>query len=202
MKIRRKIKDKYAVATKPDLDSGQYVEFDPTIHFEDSSVTKIYIRKSLIIDVMEWVVESKTIDPVPEVGGFMLGNYWESDVSDYEISLEHFIPSRKIEGNNPIKLHFGTNAMLELEEEKDRFPQYELLGWFHTHPGHTPYLSEQDMTIHNNFFIKKYQIAIVLDSLTQEYNSVLVCRKKNGEVNKSFGEQYWFSWKNLLALKK
>lgn len=202
MKIKKKTKEKYAVATKPDLDSNQYVLFNPKQHFEDSSITKIYIRKSLIIDVMEWVVESKTTDPVPEVGGFMLGNYWESDVSDYEISLEHFIPSRKIEGNNPVKLHFGVKAMLELEEEKNRFPQFELLGWFHTHPGHKPYLSEQDMTIHENFFIKKYQIAIVLDSLTQEYNSVLVCRKKNGEINESFGEQYWFSWKNLLALQK
>jgi len=201
MKIRRRIKEKYAVAAKPDLASEQYVEFNVKQYFEDTSITKIYIKKSLIIDVMEWVVESKTTDPVPEVGGFILGNYWESEFDDYEISLEHFIPSTKIAGSNPIRLHFGVNAMLELEEEKARFPEYELLGWFHTHPGHKPYLSAQDMTIHDNFFTKKYQIAIVLDSLTQEYNSVLVSRKRDGEVNKSFGEQYWFSWKNLLTIK-
>lgn len=198
MKIRKKNKVRFVYGPKPDTTKGEYVEFLPTDYVEDSSISKVYMKKSLIIDIMDWVVQSKTINPVPEVGGFILGSHWGNDIIDYEISLEHFVPSKNIKGNNPIRLDFGTGAMIELMEAQEEYPDYKLLGWFHTHPGHKPYLSEQDLTIHENFFKKNCQIAIVLDSLTEEYLSVLVCRKRNGELNESYGEKYWFAWKNLL----
>lgn len=199
MKIKRKIPSKtiYRVP-KPAPQSEDYVEFNPFDHFEDSSISKIYIRKSFVIDIMDWVIESKTQSPVPEVGGFILGNCWGDEVVDYEISLEQFIPSKNIRANDPVRIDFGTGAMIELMEAQEKFRELKLVGWFHTHPGHKPYLSEQDLTIHENFFTENHQIAIVLDSLTEEYVSVLVCRKRNGKINKNYGEKYWFAWKNLL----
>jgi len=199
MNIRRKTSHKVVYKTpKPNSLSEDYVEFNPLDYFDDTNLQKIYIKKSFVIAIMEWVIESKTQLPVSEVGGFILGNYWGNEIIDYEISLEHFVPSTNIKGNTPVRLEFGTGAMVELMEAQEKLPEYKLLGWFHTHPGHQPYLSTQDLTIHENFFTENYQIAIVLDSLTEEYLSVIVCRKRNGEINKSHGQRYWFAWRNLL----
>jgi len=198
MKIRRKTKIRYISVPKPNPEDSRYITFEPEDYFEDSAVSKVYIKRSVIIAVMEWVAESKTLDPVPEVGGFILGNSWGNDVIDYEIGLELFVPSKNVKSSNPIRLNFGPEAMMELMEVQRENIDYKLLGWFHTHPGHKPYLSEQDMTIHENFFNKRYHIAIVLDSLTEDYVSVLVSRKRDGETNKSYDEKFWFAWKNLL----
>jgi proteasome lid subunit RPN8/RPN11 len=44
-----------------------------------------------------------------------------------------------------------------------RFPQDQIVGWYHSHPGHGIFLSEQDLFIHHNFFGDPSQIAWVID---------------------------------------
>jgi proteasome lid subunit RPN8/RPN11 len=44
-----------------------------------------------------------------------------------------------------------------------RFSQDQIVGWYHSHPGHGIFLSEQDLFIHNNFFGDPSQIAWVID---------------------------------------
>jgi proteasome lid subunit RPN8/RPN11 len=44
-----------------------------------------------------------------------------------------------------------------------RFPQDQIVGWYHSHPGHGIFLSEQDLFIHRNFFGGPSQIAWVID---------------------------------------
>ncbi|HEV7493335.1 Mov34/MPN/PAD-1 family protein [Baekduia sp.] len=44
-----------------------------------------------------------------------------------------------------------------------RFPQDQIVGWYHSHPGHGIFLSEQDLFIHHNFFGDPSQIAWVVD---------------------------------------
>jgi proteasome lid subunit RPN8/RPN11 len=44
-----------------------------------------------------------------------------------------------------------------------RFPEDQIVGWYHSHPGHGVFLSEQDLFIHRNFFADPSQIAWVID---------------------------------------
>jgi proteasome lid subunit RPN8/RPN11 len=47
-----------------------------------------------------------------------------------------------------------------LEEE---YPDEDIIGWYHSHPGHGIFLSEHDTFIHRNFFSAPWQVAVVVD---------------------------------------
>lgn len=48
------------------------------------------------------------------------------------------------------------------------FPDGEIIGWYHTHPGFGIFLSEHDLFIHRNFFSDESQVAQVIDPLSGE----------------------------------
>lgn len=48
------------------------------------------------------------------------------------------------------------------------YPEQEIVGWYHTHPGYGLFLSEQDRFIHQNFFQQAGQIAVVVDPIAGE----------------------------------
>ena len=49
------------------------------------------------------------------------------------------------------------------EELKERYPDKELVGWYHTHPRMGIFLSEYDTWLHRNFFPEPYQVALVIE---------------------------------------
>jgi proteasome lid subunit RPN8/RPN11 len=51
--------------------------------------------------------------------------------------------------------------------ERD-YPNAQIVGWFHTHPGFGVFLSGMDTFIHENFFNAPHQIAVVLETKTKE----------------------------------
>ncbi|MBJ7469882.1 MAG: Mov34/MPN/PAD-1 family protein [Solirubrobacteraceae bacterium] len=53
-----------------------------------------------------------------------------------------------------------TNMLAELEAQ---YPGAEIVGWYHSHPGHGIFLSRHDEFIHRNFFPAAWQFAIVVD---------------------------------------
>ncbi len=175
-----------------------YIEIDLTKIYSDTCILSIYIHRSCIFSILDWVLEHKSMEPVPEIGGFVLGNFFEVNKNVYQVSLERFVPSKNVAYHSPVKLEFGSQSLIDLYEEKQRHPDLELIAWFHTHPGHTPYLSEQDLSIHNNFFNKKYQLAIVLDSLTEYYETVFISRKKDHSLNNYLDSTKWIAWKKIL----
>ena len=74
-----------------------------------------------------------------------------------------------------------------LDQALDANPDQILIGWFHTHPGHGIFLSEQDLNISYTFFNKPYQIALLLDNQISLRNKQLELGifsfKHNGEIN-------------------
>ncbi len=50
----------------------------------------------------------------------------------------------------------------------DQFAGSQIVGWFHTHPRFGIFLSDQDLFIHKNFFNNPWQIAFVVDPVSQE----------------------------------
>ncbi|MBK9013914.1 MAG: hypothetical protein IPM82_07420 [Saprospiraceae bacterium] len=75
-----------------------------------------------------------------------------------------------------------------------------LLGWFHTHPGHTPYLSDIDLKkTHELFYTRPFQVAIVLDTLTENFDTGIFSRKKSGQVNNKADFKHWVAWKTIAG---
>ncbi len=48
-------------------------------------------------------------------------------------------------------------------ELSEKYPQKQIVGWYHTHPGFGIFLSNMDFFIHENFFSPRWQPAYVFD---------------------------------------
>ncbi len=49
-----------------------------------------------------------------------------------------------------------------------QYPDKQIVGWYHTHPGFGIFLSEYDLFIHRHFFNAPWQVAYVIDPLSGE----------------------------------
>ncbi len=167
----------------------------------DTCIETVWLKAEAILDITAWVEESLKILPVREVGGFLLGASGQlpSEKEKYQVAIERFHASTEVDFSSPNRLGFGDVALVRLDEERTRFLELRLVGWFHTHPGHTPYLSSVDMGIHEGFFTKKEDLAIVLDPLTERFDTGIFSRKQDGRPNNKADFPAWADWKALAA---
>lgn len=178
--------------------NDQYTQIKLSDYVNDSLVKNVFILDDCINSILSWVEQSKRLKPVPEVGGFLLGRYENLPPDSFNISLEKFIPSKDVAYNSPTILEFGTKVMMQLDEQMDKLPDMDLMGWFHTHPGHTPFLSGLDQQLHEGFFKKPYQIALVLDSLTEYFDTGFFTRKEDGFTSNKADFNEWILWKKMI----
>lgn len=199
IRIKRHI-DKNKGGLNEDLSQNEdYINIDLTNYVEDSQVQNVFIAKECVNSILSWVEQSTILKPVPEVGGFLLGKFEEIKKDNYRISLAKFIPSKDVAFNSPTILEFGTKVMMQLDDQMEIFPELTLVGWFHTHPGHTPFLSGLDQQLHEGFFKKPYQLAIVLDSLTKDFDTGFFSRKQDGTTSNKVDFKKWVLWKKIIG---
>lgn len=97
-----------------------------------------------------------------EVGGFLLGGY-HIHKGERFVDIDVAVPALSARGAG-ISLTFDNQTLREFHEERSaRYPEKEVLGWYHTHPRHSVFLSDHDTFIHRSFFNLEHHVAIVLD---------------------------------------
>ena len=70
--------------------------------------------------------------------------------------------------NTQASFTYTHDSWEEITRERDqRFPQYDIVGWYHTHPNFGIFLSHHDLFIHHNFFSQALQVAYVVDPINQ-----------------------------------
>jgi proteasome lid subunit RPN8/RPN11 len=112
-----------------------------------------------------------------EVGGVLIGAKEEKN------KIIGSLPALKTKtGQTSVTFTHETWSEILPQAEK-KFPNGEIVGWYHTHPGFGIFLSEYDLFIQENFFSSKHQLALVIDPLAA----------KSG----------WFAWvENKVTLVK
>lgn len=94
-----------------------------------------------------------------EVGGVLIGHLRKDGCP----RITAIIPALEAEGARS-RVTFTHQAWGTIHATLDRdHPGMEILGWYHSHPGFGIFLSEHDLFIHRNFFIRPEQVAIVVD---------------------------------------
>jgi proteasome lid subunit RPN8/RPN11 len=99
-----------------------------------------------------------------EVGGWLIGK-WRADrlTGRNFIIVESILPAPHTRHGSAF-LTFTQETQVALYDElKERFPNKELVGWYHTHPRMGVFLSEYDTWLHRNFFPEPYQVALVIE---------------------------------------
>jgi len=120
---------------------------------------KIYILEETLNRVDEYLAS----DINNELGGVLTGDVGLTGRGDSFITIDNFIIA-KHSSSSISRLTFTHETWNYINQilEKD-LPGKKILGWFHSHPGHTVFLSSYDIFIHENFFNMDYMVAYVFD---------------------------------------
>ncbi len=117
--------------------------------------------------VLDEILDFSHRDLNHELGGFLVGGYY-LDRRPY-VEVQHFLPAAGVtSGHFSLKFTHATwsNLNRQINEE---FQSRRVVGWQHTHPGFSVFLSRHDLFIHRNFFNQPWQIALVVDPRRQEF---------------------------------
>ncbi len=189
-----------------------YECFDMQDTWENTLVKKIYVNDSCLRELDDFVFKKMqehrlASGEIPEIGGFLLGCYTKNNDGGYSTALEKFIDVES-ENNGVYQISFGAKAWskLELSLESHQKNDFDIMGWFHTHPGHGLFLSSPDLNIYTNFFKAPYQIAMEIDSVKSKRNPsfdvAFFTYKKEGEraVNNAKDlVENWFQWNTIIS---
>ena len=165
---------------------------------EGTLVEEAWVRPAFVRAVEAWIAESLDLKPVPETGGFCFGQV-QAAGDRYRVSLDRFVPARDPAFCSPDRLDFGVEALRDLDAAWDEAGPLDLVAWLHTHPGHTPYLSGMDLRIHEGFFRHPYQLAIVVDPLTPDWDTGFFSRRPSGRMNNRGPGLRWVPWRTQLG---
>lgn len=149
--------------------------------------------------------EHATSDLNKEVGGVLLGKATLFE-GTYYVLVETVMPASLTQAG-AAHLTFTADSWSAILNEKDRNPDLAplmVVGWYHTHPRMSIFLSGDDQFVHKNFFPERWHIALVLEP-TKHHGGFFV--RRDGEIESAHGFYEIFdkekksiiNWKNLFA---
>lgn len=149
--------------------------------------------------IFEWAEQSLSDEPPVEVGGFLLGQYARSGGGKYQLVIKHFVAAEEVSFQSANRLRLGPAALLTLDDALQAQSEDVLLGWFHTHPGHTPFFSEIDLATHQAFFKADYLVAMVTDPCRDSFPTVILAKNQAGNMTLEWNDHEWIQWKDSEA---
>jgi proteasome lid subunit RPN8/RPN11 len=103
-----------------------------------------------------------------EVGGWLLGRWcWDDDTHEEFIVIDASLNTSN-QQNSSTHLTFTRESQVRMHAIKEeRYPDKMVVGWFHTHPRMSLFLSGFDVFLHENFFPHPWQVALVIEPHTR-----------------------------------
>lgn len=107
-------------------------------------------------------------DTTVELGGILLGRECVDDqTGEPFVWVTEHLEAKHYE-NTQASFTYTHDAWEEITRERDRrFPDLDIVGWYHTHPDFGIFLSGHDLFLHRNFFAQPLQVAYVIDPIRQ-----------------------------------
>jgi proteasome lid subunit RPN8/RPN11 len=122
-----------------------------------------------------------------EVGGMLVGEARRTPDDTLYVVIEGQLPARHV-AHGPAHLTFTSDTLTDaLDRLEERFPDKQVVGWYHTHPGLSVFLSSMDVWLHTHFFPKAWHVALVIDPIA---NQAGFFRYANGQRVYLHPEQY------------
>jgi proteasome lid subunit RPN8/RPN11 len=101
-----------------------------------------------------------------EVMGFLLGEVASLKGRVYIVVRDVVTTELK---SSSSKVRFDPEAFPKLFAKLDESGfDYVLVGWYHSHPGHTCFLSRTDLETQKTMFDQPYHIALVIDPINED----------------------------------
>ena len=107
-------------------------------------------------------------DTSVELGGIMLGKEClDQQTGQPFVWISHSLEAKHY-ANTQASFTYTHDSWEEITRQRDqRFPDFDIVGWYHTHPSFGIFLSHHDLFIHQHFFAQPLQVAYVVDPINQ-----------------------------------
>lgn len=156
---------------------GEVVEFAPT---------KLFIDLHVMLGVHHHAAEEMTI----ELGGLLLGRRGTSVAGEPCTMITASLRARHaIATRGSFQFTHATWADLD-QQRRSLWPELEIVGWYHTHPGWGVFLSALDTFICKHFFSHPDDCALVIDPTSGEMG-VFVQRDVDPAAPPRRLDRYW-----------
>jgi proteasome lid subunit RPN8/RPN11 len=106
-----------------------------------------------------------------EVMGLLIGELFD-DEEGVQYGMVRETATSRLEADS-ISVRFADFSQLMQELDQLDY-DWILLGWYHSHPGHTCFLSATDIDTHSTMFKHDHQVAIVIDPINVEAKSFII----------------------------
>lgn len=125
---------------------------------------KIFIERNNLFGIEEYLRS----DTNNELGGVLIGNVYKDKNDKLFIVVKNNIIAESTNASlSRLTFTHETWEKINSNLEKD-FPNQKILGWYHSHPGHSVFLSTYDIFIQDNFFNLPYMTAFVYDPIIND----------------------------------
>ena len=125
---------------------------------------KIFIREYILNDIDSYLSTDKT----KELGGVLLGNVYKDNEGKIFVVIDDIVIANFTVANIS-RLTFTHETWNQINQDIEKNHKDKIIvGWFHSHPGHTVFLSSYDKFIHENYFNLKFMVAYVYDPVLQD----------------------------------
>ncbi len=105
-------------------------------------------------------------DTTVELGGVLLGKECVDPATGRPFVWITQSLEAKHYANTQASFTYTHDSWEEITREREqRFPDLDVVGWYHTHPNFGIFLSHHDLFIHQNFFAQPLQTAYVVDPI-------------------------------------
>ena len=122
-----------------------------------------------VSDVAEAKIRDHAVKEAPrrlEVLGFLLGEVNKSNGAAYANCRD--VVTTKLKSSSS-KVRFSPEAFPDLFLQLDGSGfDYILVGWYHSHPGHTCFLSRTDLETQRSMFDQPFHTALVIDPVNED----------------------------------
>jgi len=115
------------------------------------------------LDVMRDMEIHAESDTTVELGGVLLGGQYEDEFGEPFVVITDSLRAEHYEATKG-SFKFTHETWEQITREREDFPEdLQMVGWYHTHPDWSVFLSGMDMFICDNFFNKPLDVALVID---------------------------------------
>jgi proteasome lid subunit RPN8/RPN11 len=107
-------------------------------------------------------------DTSVELGGILLGKEClDQQTGQPFVWVSHSLEAKHY-ANTQASFTYTHDSWEEITRQRDqKFPDFDIVGWYHTHPSFGIFLSHHDLFIHQHFFSQPLQVAYVVDPINQ-----------------------------------
>ncbi len=135
------------------------------LHGEPLPASQVTVLNSQT--ALEQIREHSISNLRSELGGALLGHASRKGDQLF-VEVKAAVPAQNND-HGPVHFTFNADAWVQIQRDRDtQYPDLDIVGWFHTHPGLNVFYSSDDVVVHSAAFTLPWHVGLVVDPIRNE----------------------------------